>query len=107
MWERQTKLGWRRLDSNPFRQVTQNAKRLNDFFNREGIVRWVERAVILAEAQPVSNFIGCEIPVWPLPILPDKIRTLSTRTLPTPDELGRINVALTRLVEQQAAREQE
>ena len=91
------------MDSKPFRQVTQNAKRLNDFFNRQGIVRWVERAVILAEAQPISNFMGTDIPVWPMPILGDKVRTLSTRTAPTPDELERINAALIKLAERRVA----
>jgi hypothetical protein len=88
-WERQTKRGWKKLDQNPSRQVTENAKRLNFYLQQQGITRWVERAVALAEPQPIQNFQS-EIPIWFLPTLEDAISNLATRTPPTEDEIKRI-----------------
>ncbi len=88
-WERQTKRGWKKLEQNPSRQVTENAKRLNFYLQQQGITRWVERAVALAEPQPIQNFQS-EISIWFLPTLEATVSNLTTRTAPTDDEIKRI-----------------
>lgn len=105
-WERQTKTGWANLRENPSSQVTGNAKRLNDYLKRQGLVRWVERAVALAEAQPVSNFEANEIPIWLPPTIEDHVAKLATRTPPTEKELEQITALLKSLAERQIAREE-
>jgi hypothetical protein len=88
-WERQTKRGWKRLDKNPSKQATDNAVRLNRFLQQQGINRWVEKRVILSEPQAISNVEQAD-DVWILPQIEDKVAHLSTRTLPTEDEIKRI-----------------
>jgi len=73
---------------------------------RQGLVRWVERAVALAEAQPVSNLEPTEIPIWLPPTIEDHIAKLATRTPPTEKELEQIKALLKSLAEKQIAREE-
>lgn len=89
-WERETKTGWHKLDDNPSRQVTSNVKNLNIYLQRQGITRWVERAIALAEPQPISNFGSSEIPIWFVPTLETQAANLTTRTPPTEDEIKQI-----------------
>jgi len=90
IWERQVKGGWKRLSDNPSRQAGRNAARLNDFLKRQGIERWVEKTIVMAEPQPISGFETSEVPVWLLPQVEDKVALLSTRTPPTEKEIGQI-----------------
>jgi hypothetical protein len=89
-WERQTKGGWTVLDENPSQQVRRMAIRLNDFLQRQGIKRWVETAVVLAEPQPVSNFESSEVPVWLVAQLEERAVALSTRKPPTEAEIAQV-----------------
>jgi hypothetical protein len=104
-WERQTKRGWKRLDKNPSKQVTDNAVRLNRFLQQQGINRWVEKRVILSELQEISNFEHAE-DVWILPQVEDKAANLSTRTPPTEDETKRIVGLFRDLATKQVAAEE-
>lgn len=89
-WERQTTQGWAALDENPSQQVSRMAVRLNDFLQRQGINRWVETAIVLAEPQPISNLESSEIPVWLLPQLEEQAAKLSTRKPPTDKEIEQV-----------------
>jgi len=105
-WERRTKTGWANLRENPSSQVTGNAKRLNDYLKRQGLVRWVERAVALAEPQPITNFELVDIPIWLPPTIEDHVAKLATRTPPDEKELEKIKALLKSLAEKQIAREE-
>ena len=104
-WERQTKRGWKRLDKNPSKQVTDNAVRLNHFLQQQGITRWVEKAVILSEPQAISNFEHAE-DVWIQPQVESNVASLSTRTPPTEDEIKRIVGLFRELAMKQIATEE-
>lgn len=104
--EIQVKGKWQRTDSNPIKQVTDNAKRLNAYLEKQGIQRWVERAIALSEPQAISNFESSEIPVWLPSTIEDKVASLTTRYLPTNDEIERSSQLLTRLAQEQLAVEE-
>jgi hypothetical protein len=104
-WKMQTKTGWVDVRGNPSLQVTKDARQLNDFLKRQGIVRWVERAIALAESQPISNFADSEIPVWLLPTIDEQVSNLSTRTPPTQVETNKIVEKLKELAAKQIAKE--
>jgi hypothetical protein len=104
-WEWQTKRGWKKLEQNPSRQVTENAKRLNFYLQQQGITRWVERAVALAEPQPIQNFQS-EIPIWFLPTLENAVSNLTTRTPPSEEEIKRIAGLFKELATKQVAIEE-
>lgn len=55
---------WVAAQPDPGAQVTAQARALNDFFKRNGITRFIERAIALAEPQLFDQFIASEIPVW-------------------------------------------
>lgn len=105
-WEVQTKKGWRELHINPSRQVTRSATQLNDFLQRQGISRFVERAVLLAEPQPIGNLKASEIPVWLIPTLEDQVCHLETRKPPAREENERIVQVLKNHALQQRAVEE-
>ncbi|MBI5876096.1 MAG: NERD domain-containing protein [Chloroflexi bacterium] len=105
-WERQTKRGWRTLEENPSDQVARNATRLNDFLQRQGIKRWIDTAIVLAEPQPISNLEGSEIPIWLLPQLENKVAKLTTRNLPNDADLAKIVKILTDVAAKQLAKEE-
>jgi Ca2+/Na+ antiporter len=105
-WERQTKRGWTKLDFNPSRQVTRNAKRLNDYLKREGIVRFVERAIAIAKPQPISNFDSADIPIWLLPTIEEQVAKLSTKTSPTQKEIEQLKALFKGLAEKQISKEE-
>ena len=94
---------WVAAKPDPGAQVTQQATALNDFFKRQGIARFVERAIALAEPQPFDQFTASEIPVW-LPFdLDRRAQALVTRHPPQSAELAGINELLgQRAVEQRA-----
>jgi hypothetical protein len=104
-WERQTKRGWTALDENPSEQVSKRAVRLNYFLQGQGINRWVETAIVLAEPQPVSNLEASVIPVWLLPQLEEHAAALSTRKPPTEKENEQIMNVLKEVAVKQLARE--
>jgi hypothetical protein len=94
---------WVAAQPDPARQVTGQATALNDFFKRQGINRFVDRAIALAEPQPFDQFTASEIPVW-LPFdLERCAAALATRHPPTADELARINDLLRRRADEQRA----
>jgi hypothetical protein len=105
-WEMQKKSGWVDVRGNPSFQVTKDAKQLNDFLKRQGIVRWVERAIALAESQPITNFVNSEIPIWLLPTIEERAKNLSTRTPPTESEISKIVEILKDLATKQIAKEE-
>lgn len=105
-WEIKTKSGWRDVQNNPAAQVTSDARQLNDFFKRHGIVRWVERAIALASLQPVTDFEESEIPVWLLPTIETQAGALTTRTPPAEKELEQANSLLQELATKQIAQEE-
>ena len=72
-WELQVKGRWITARNNPSDQITTKARLLNDFLKRQGITRWVERAIALASPQPISNFDLSEIPVWLLPTIEERV----------------------------------
>jgi len=94
---------WVAAKPNPGAQITRQATALNDFFKRNGLARFVERAVALAAPQPFDQFIASEIPVW-LPFdIERRAQSLATRFSPPAAELARINDLLgQRAVEQRA-----
>ena len=104
-WERQTKRGWKRLDKDPSKQVTDNAVRLNRFLQQQGINRWVEKRVILSEPQAISNVEQAD-DVWILPQVEDKVANLSTRTPPTDDEIKQVVELFRDLATKQVATEE-
>lgn len=105
-WERKIKRGWTRLDGNPSKQVTDNALRLKNYLDEQGTKLFVERAIALAEPQPVSNFESSQIPVWFLPTLETQAANLSTRIPPTEEEIKRICGLLKDLASKQVAIEE-
>ena len=100
-WEMQVQKGWVSSRENPSDQVTKDARQLNDFLKRQGIVRWVERAVVLTGYQPITNFTDSEIPIWLLPTLEENVGVLTTRMPPTQKEIEQINVLLKELSKRQ------
>ncbi len=104
-WQAKTPRGWIDIHNNPFFQVTKDAKQLYDFFQRQGIVRWVERAIALSSPQPISNFEQSEIPVWLTSTIEQKVSSLTTRTLPSEQEIQKIVELLKGLADKQLAKE--
>jgi len=94
---------WVAAKPDPGAQVTRQATALNDFFKRNGLMRFIERAVALSEPQPFDQFTTSEIPVWlPFDIV-GRVQALATRHPPLAAELARINDLLgKRVVEQRA-----
>lgn len=90
IWEHQVKGGWKRLGGNPSKQAVRNSANLNDFLKRQGLERWVEKAIVMAKPQPISNFETSDVPVWLLPQVEDKVTSLSTRYSPTEKEISQI-----------------
>ncbi len=94
---------WVAAKPDPGAQITRQATALNDFFKRNGLTRFVERAVALAAPQPFDQFTASAIPVW-LPFdIAARTAALATRHPPPAAELARINDLLgQRAVEQRA-----
>jgi nuclease-like protein len=93
-WEVRRGRRWVAAQPDPARQVTGQATALNDFFKHQGLNRFVDRAIALAEPQPFDQFTASEIPVW-LPFdIADCAAALSTRYPPTVDELARVHALL-------------
>lgn len=105
-WELQVKGRWVAIPNNPSEQITTKARLLNDFLKRQGITRWVERAIVLASPQPISNFELSEIPVWLLPTIEDRVTCLSTRIPPTEKEIQQIVTIFKDLATKQIAKEE-
>jgi len=104
-WQVRSGGRWVAAKPDPGAQVTHQATALNDFFKRQGITRFVERAIALAEPQPFDHFISSEIPVW-LPFdLEQRAQALAPRRPPDVDELSRINEILGRRAAEQWALE--
>lgn len=104
-WEYQRGRRWVRCDArhDPATQVTRQATMLHDFLARNGIERFVERAIALAEAVPAANVANSPIPVW-LPFnITERSAVLATRNPPSSDELARINDLLERRAGEQRA----
>jgi hypothetical protein len=94
---------WVAAKPDPGAQVTRQATTLNDFFKRNGLTRFVERAVALADPQPFDRFIASEIPVW-LPFdIAQRAQALATRFPPAAAELARINELLGQRAAEQRA----
>lgn len=94
---------WVAAKPDPGAQVTRQASALKDFFTCNGIMRFVERAIVLAAPQPFDRFSDSEIPVW----LPFGIATCAQALATQPPletaELARINDLLRqRAIEQRA-----
>lgn len=102
-WQVKRGKRWVAAQPDPGKQVTRQATALNDFFKRNGLSRFVERAVALAAPQPFDQFTASEIPVW-LPFDIERCAgALATRHPPADDELHAINALLgQRAVEQRA-----
>jgi len=75
-WEVNTKKGWVAARQNPASEVSAHAKQLNIYLEKNGIKRFVERAIALATEQPISYFEKSEIPVWLPPTIEEKVKTL-------------------------------
>ena len=105
-WELQVKGRWTAARNNPSDQITAKARLLNDFLKRQGITRWVERAIALASPQPISNFDLSEIPVWLLPTIEERVDHLSTRIPPTQKETQQIVAIFKDLATKQIAIEE-
>jgi hypothetical protein len=107
LWERQTKRGWAKLDTNPVGQVKGNAQRLYDFLQRKGItINWVEPAIALAKPQRVSDIVSPDLPVWLITTLPQQVANLTTRKPLTVPEIQQIVAVLRSESEKQIAREE-
>ena len=79
---------------------------LHDFLARNGIDRFVERAITLAEAVPAADVSASPIPVW-LPFnIAERARSLTTRHAPAGSELARIDDLLKRRASEQRAIEE-
>jgi hypothetical protein len=107
VWEYQRGRNWlrcgRRFD--PATQVTRQATLLNEFLKSNGIRRFVERAIALAEPQPFDRFTTSDIPIW-LPFnVAQQAAALATRYPPSDEELARINDLLSTRASQQRAQE--
>lgn len=102
-WTVQTKKGWFPTTSNPSNSVTKKAFQLNDYLKRQGIERFVERAIALATPQPITNFEASEIPIWLFANIEDKVANLKTRKPLTEEESNRIVKLLEDLAVKQIA----
>jgi hypothetical protein len=105
VWEYRRGRRWIRCDAkyDPATQVTRQATMLHDFLARNGIDRFVERAIALAEAVPAADVATSPIPVW-LPFnIAERTAVLATRHPPSNDELARINDLLERRAGEQRA----
>jgi hypothetical protein len=104
-WEYRRGRRWVRCDPkhDPAAQITRQATALHDFLARNGIDRFVERAIALAEAVPAAAVATSPIPVW-LPFnIAERTAALATwHPLPN-DELARINALLERRAGEQRA----
>jgi len=104
-WETRHGQSWRPCDAtfDPERAVTAQALRLHSFLAREGIERYVERAIALAEGIPAANVAESPLPVW----LPFSVRqqtaSLVTRYPVSDDERARINAILAQRADAQRA----
>lgn len=106
-WKYLQKGTWQPFDQkrDPEQQVKKNAVALSQFLDQEKMKRWIETAVVLAEPQPISNFASATIDVWFPSTLPEHVSRLTTRSLPTPQEINAINTYLTRLAERHVVEE--
>jgi hypothetical protein len=102
-WQVRRRSRWVEAKPDPGAQVTRQATALNDFFKHQGLARFIERAIALAEPQHFDHFVSSEIPVW-LPFdLEQRAQALATRRPPNADELGQINDLLRRRATEQRA----
>jgi Nuclease-related domain len=104
-WEYRRGRRWVRCDPkhDPGVQVTRQATALHDYLARNGIDRFVERAIALAESVGAADVAASAIPVW-LPFnIAERARALATRHQPTHGELARINDLLERRASEQRA----
>ena len=99
----QVKGRWVSAPNNPSDQITAKARLLNDFLKRQGITRWIERAIALASPQPISNFDLSEISVWLLPTIEERVTHLSTRVPPTEKDIQQIVAVFNDLATKQIA----
>jgi hypothetical protein len=105
-WEYRRGRRWVRCDPkhDPAAQITRQATALHDFLARNGIDRFVERAIALAGAVPAADVAASPIPVWLPFTIAERATVLATRHQPTDGELARVNVLLERrALEQRAA----
>ncbi|MEW5717448.1 MAG: NERD domain-containing protein [Chloroflexota bacterium] len=105
-WEIQTRRGWMATGINPSNEVTQRAMQLNNYLQKQGIDRFVERAVALSVPQPPKNFGNSEIPIWLPATIENQVSNLKTRFSPGEDETKRIVGLLNGLAERQIAAEE-
>ena len=105
-WEIQTKRGWVATGNNPSAEVTRRALQLNTYLQKQGINRYVERAIALSVPQPVKNFENSDIPIWLPATIENQVSDLTTRFLPSEDELKGIVGLLNGLAEKQIAIEE-
>lgn len=106
-WEMRRGGRWVAAQPDPAKQVIGQALALNDFFKRQGINRFVEKAIALADPQPFDQFTTSEIPIW-LPFnTTERAAALATRFPPTDDEIARIDELLSRRAGEQRAVEAE
>ena len=64
VWEEQTRGKWRSMSKNPQAQATGSAVGLSDWIKRHGVVQYVDKALVLTEPQPSTNFTTSKVPVW-------------------------------------------
>jgi hypothetical protein len=104
-WEYRRGRRWMRCDRkhDPGTQVTLQATALHGFLARNGIDRFVEPAIALAEAVPAADVAASPIPVWLPFTIAERATTLATRHQPTDGELSRINALLEQRAGEQRA----
>ena len=76
---------------------------VNEYLAKQGITRWVECAIALAEPVAEKDVADSQVPVW-LPFnIAQQARSLTTRTPLSMAELEQINVLLARRADEQRA----
>ena len=103
-WEYKAGRRWRWMNkSHDPAKVAGQAQRLSEYLAKNGITRWVEKAIALAESVPEKNVTDSLGPVW-LPFTTERhARALSTRTPPSRAEVEQINALLARRADEQRA----
>ena len=104
-WQRKQGRQWVALDDkfDPEKQVKRQATQLNEYLAKQGITRWVECAIALAEPVAEKDVADSQVPVW-LPFnIAQQARSLTTRTPPSRAEVEQINALLARRADEQRA----
>jgi hypothetical protein len=104
-WEYRAGNRWKLSGTNPSRQANNNAIRLKNFLKADGIKLWVTPAVVWANLESMLMVENPAVAVWSIDRLPDEVGNIWHGESVSEVTRNKITEKLTRLCQEQQARE--